>query len=355
MAEGARGRAKVRSARWAAALLGATALAACLPAAAPVLPPPAPPVVALTMAAWIDDDTPPASPAAAAATGSSRGLVYDCGGLRPARAPRSRPAPEALADLVAVAHPENPGGIQPTPALADSLRRASALEPDALSTFERILLQNTAMGLLLRARGDAELTAAASRAVARFALPGDVLASLGEAPDRAVTRWIGPEEGWTDRKGDQCGDGRLLFHDRHFQGTRAFRPMRVGDERVLVSQLVALDTAGNPHVTSVIGQVEILRSLTPNARACVVEIEAEALRAGAPGGLRAATFDGLVSTKFIHKTDDHRVGCVACHSGGGPGDFADVPAAEAASLLQNRRAATLAQLSAQLGPVALAP
>jgi hypothetical protein len=210
-----------------------------------------------------------------------------------------------------------------------------------MAPFERILLQNTALSAALRLPADIPLTMAARAEVRRLALSAEALDALGDGPSRALERWLGPASALTDRKGAACGDGRLLLHDRYFNGTRAFRPVRVGGALVLYSQLVALDQEGRPHVTPVIGQMEIRRGVGPGAPVCIVEIAPDALATGAPGGLRAVDLDDLVTTPFVRRHGEGGLGCVACHNGHGIGDFADVPSADAASLSSNRRAALL--------------
>jgi hypothetical protein len=255
------------------------------------------------------------------------------------------------ADLVAAAHPEDPGSLEETAALSSALARAEATDPTTVSTLDRIVVQNTALGVAMRL-GDAATTApAAKRVVQRFALPAAELDAMGTAPWPALDLWIGPREGWVDRKGETCGDGRLLMHDRVFQGTRTFRPLRIGGRRALVSQLVAIDTDGLPHVTPAVGQIELRRGLGPGAAACVIEISPDALREGDAGGLRPMEIDELASTKFVHRMDQGHVGCIGCHGGGGIGDFADVPADEADLLRRNRRTAALQRLTSTAGPL----
>jgi hypothetical protein len=122
-----------------------------------------------------------------------------------------------------------------------------------------------------------------------------------------------------------------------------------------MSQLVALDTEGHPHVTPVVGQIELRRGLGPGAAACIIEISAEALRDGDAGGLRPAELDELVQTPFVRHAGEAHLRCVGCHQGQGLGDFADVPADERALLRANRRSAALSTLAQALGPALSTP
>jgi hypothetical protein len=273
----------------------------------------------------------------AAGSRSSGETPYDCAGIRRARVRFPVRVSAVTADVVAAAHPEEPEPPEQSEQLLDALRAAEALDPETASTFERVVLQNTALTVAVRG----VWVDTAARVARRFSLPAEELESLGMAPARELDGWIGPRERWVDRKGGACGDGRLLLHDRFFHGLRAFRPLRVGNRRVLVSQLVALDTEGQPHLTPVIGQIEIRRGLGPDAAACVVELSADALRSGAASGLRVRDVNDLGRSRFVGQVGARSVGCVACHDGHGPGDFEDVAAEERLPLRANRTAASL--------------
>jgi hypothetical protein len=337
--------------------VGSAALAACLPAAAPPAQAPLPPIqaqVALAPAETaVVEETASSTPAVdpEPAEGTAPGTPYDCRGIRPAKLRFPRPSDAVTADIVAAVHPENPGALTPSPALSSTLARAEALDPAAVSTFDRIVIQNTALAAALRLGDGGADVQAALRVVRRFALPAAELEEMGAAPWTSLDLWIGPRDAWVDRKGESCGDGRLLMHDNVFSGTRAFRPMRVGGRRALVSQLVAIDTEGHPHVTPAVGQIELRRGLSSGSAACVIEIDAEALRDGDAGGLRPLAFDELVQTKFVHRAGEAHVGCIGCHTGQGIGDFDDVPAAEADLLRSNRRTAALHRLARAMAPL----
>jgi hypothetical protein len=335
------------------ASVGSAAFAACLPAAAPpaqaVLPAAQAQVAPAPAEAVVVEETAAVDPDPAEA--SAPGTPYDCRGIRPAKFRFPRPSDAVTTDLVAAVHPENPGALTPSRALSATLARAEALDPAAVSTFDRIVIQNTALGAALRLRDGGADVQAAVRVVRRFALPAAELEEMGTAPWTSLELWIGPRDTWIDRKGESCGDGRLLMHDNVFSGTRAFRPMRIGGRRALVSQLVAIDTEGNRHVTPAVGQIELRRGLRPGSAACVIEIDAAALREGDAGGLRPLAFDELVETKFVHRAGEAHLGCISCHTGQGVGDFDDVPAAEADLLRSNRRAAALQRLARATAPL----
>ncbi len=190
------------------------------------------------------------------------------------------------------------------------------------------------------------------RVARRFALPAEELAALGMAPAREVDRWIGPREGWVDRKGDACGDGRLLFHDAQFHGLRAFRPVRVGSRRALVSQLVALDTEGKAPPRDAGDRPD---RDPPRPHAGRRGLCGRAVRGGAQegvaSGLRAVKVTELGDGLFTRRLGESSVGCVACHDGHGRGDFEDVDVGLRASLRSNRDAASLLAAEAATAPL----
>jgi hypothetical protein len=289
-------------------------------------------------ATWIDPDDAffAAEPLPTAASSET---IYDCRGVRGA----TRWAPSttaATARFVGVVEPDTHNGITETPELVTAMSEAARQDPASLSTFERVLVQSTALSVAVRA-GDSPLASDAWAVVHRFASSPAVLDALGSTIDEAAVDWIGSRSSWHDRKGEQCGDGRLLLHDRLFAGARAFRPLRAGDTRALVAQLVAFDTAGQAHVTPFVGQIELRRGPEP-ASVCIVHLDEHALAGGAPGGLRRARVGELTQTQFVRHASEGVLACHQCHGGQGIGDFADISDSEAFSLLRNRRTAVRA-------------
>lgn len=292
---------------------------------------------------WIETE------AAAFTTNTERaagGIPYDCRDFGPTRAPAARPVPSAIEELVRVVDPASSDGLVPTEAIAAALDAAAALDPAALLPFERVVLQNTALSVVLRASSDDVGALPRARGIVQaFALDAEALDALGAEIDPVADRWIGPRLGWKDRKGDACGDGRLLRHDRTYGGARAFRPLRSGDTRALVAQLVAIDTQGVAHVTPFVGEIEVLRGEGDARTTCVAELDADGLRDGAPGGLRRVQRDEVPRTKFIKANASGNFSCSTCHTnGGGVGDFEDVSVEEGATLGTNRRRAAAALL-----------
>lgn len=271
---------------------------------------------------------------------SPGGVPYDCRDFGPTRAPAALPVPAAIAELVRAVDPASSNALVPTEHTARALDTAASLDPAELRPFERVVLQNTALSVVLRASSDDVGAVPLAKAIVqRFALDARTLEDLGAELDPAADRWIGPRVGWADRKGDACGDGRLLRHDRTYGGARAFRPIRSGDTRAIVAQLVAVDTSGAAHVTPFVGEVEVLRGAGESRTMCVAELDADGLLHGAPGGLRRVKREDVPQTKFVRASASGHFTCNACHtaSDSGVGDFYDVSAAEASTLGTNRR------------------
>ncbi|MFO0617007.1 MAG: hypothetical protein U0414_30710 [Polyangiaceae bacterium] len=305
--------------------------AAASPSPAPLPAPRAP-----TRALWIDEDD---SPWASLPIGDGSAVAYDCRGVHPRRAPRAPAVSASTAELVRRVDPASSEWLSSTPELSAALTALRSTRPEELSPFERVVVQNTALSVIAR-MSEGEDVAAARELVARFALPAATLEALGSEPESAAELFLGPRITWTDRKGAQCGEGRLLRHDRMYRGVRSFRPLRIGDTRALVAQLVALDTDGEAHVTPVVGEIELLRGASPALSACIVELSPDGLELGAPGGLRRVTQEHAPRTRFVKTTTPGFMSCATCHGGSGVGDFADVAPAEALTLGVNRRAAS---------------
>jgi hypothetical protein len=271
------------------------------------------------------------------------GLAYDCRGVDSLGSSPTRHVHPAVAAFVAAARPDVPQGSH-TAELMPHLRAVKRLDANRLTPFERVLGQNAALSVALRSTQKPVLMHAAAGVVNHLALSPAKLATLGAGLDPAVERFLGPREAWVERKGDSCGDGRLLFHDRVYGGTRSFRPVRVGEWRALLAQLVAIDTAGRPHVSPFVAGIEIRRGLSPRSPACVVELDPRT------GALHAAPFADLHQTVFVRATSPGRLACTNCHGERGFGDFYDVAHQDAPSLLANRRDALFALVREKLQP-----
>lgn len=74
------------------------------------------------------------------------------------------------------------------------------------------------------------------------------------------------------------------------------------------------------------------------------------VRDGDAGGLRPAELAELVRTPFVRRRSEGHLACVGCHTGGGLGDFADVPANERDLLRSNRRTAAFQRLAEAMPP-----
>jgi hypothetical protein len=308
-----------------------------------VVPPPAAPDPVVRALVPVANDNVPVQALDAVPAADDGENPYDCRGIGHGAGP-AEPVAEAIAELVEVVRPEGTTELASSPPLVDALAAVLTLDTRTLSAFERVVAQNAAISVRLRVGGDADgARELAARVIAKVAMDKATLATIGAEVGPTLERWIGPRAEWTDRKGVACGDGRLLFHDKVYRGSRTFRPMRVGDTRVLVSQLVAIDTEGQPRVTPYVGQIEIRRGLEPRAPVCVVEIGGDGLRRSAPGGLqRVDEAKELHATAFVHPLDNGHLACTtACHHGSGIGDFADVSADDARPLRANRRTAAL--------------
>ncbi len=130
---------------WAWAAIGTAMLAACAPA---VIATPAPVTVVVEAPETTNapeapiDEAPPrevVDPDPGTSTGSE--TPYDCDGIRPAGARFPVRVSAVTADLVEAVHPEAPRWLAHGDALVAALARVEPLDPEAMSTFERVVLR----------------------------------------------------------------------------------------------------------------------------------------------------------------------------------------------------------------------
>jgi len=146
--------------------------------------------------------------------------------------------------------------------LAERLERAAGSVPSGLSVEARVALQNDAWGLVARVEAYDGSSAAregivrGGRSLVRALAPSaeELRRLSGEALPAAVARVLPAVDGWRERGSEMP----VLSHERLFGLRRIFRVLERPGGRALVSQLVALDDAGEPHLTSVVGEIEVL-------------------------------------------------------------------------------------------------
>lgn len=146
--------------------------------------------------------------------------------------------------------------------MAERLELAARSIPAALSPRARVALQNDAWGMVERVEASEESSAnaaeiaGAGRALVRALAPSaeEVRELAGEALPATARRVLPAAEGWRERGSEMP----VLSHERLFRLRRIFRVLEKPGGRALVSQLVALDRDGEPQLTDVIGEIEVL-------------------------------------------------------------------------------------------------
>jgi hypothetical protein len=254
-----------------------------------------------------------------------------------------------------------------------ALGAADGARPEAMTVPDRVAVQNAALFLALSAASDARLPPLASgppsanekrvlrdreklawRAMAlvrRLAFPPDAR-PLSDDPDPTLQAWLGPRAGWVERS----LAGGPSFHQSVHGYTRLFRLVRTPTLRANFSQLVAVDTNGDPFVTSVVGSLETRRGFEPSARACVALPSPELARCGASAGLAAVRDVSTLPHSHFFDRDDRdvqgRLRCNECH---GPGvafsEAHDLAPDAIAGDLAARRASLLGELRTRLAPL----
>lgn len=311
-------------------------------------------MAAIAVGAWI-------AASGGAASAQIRSSTYDCGWIAPAQPTACASTDDAITALVHAADAYRMAShVGPTEAtwahMLAAVRRARAtLVPDSLTFRERVAAQNAGLRIARTTANHGQFAATPEL----LGEAGGLIAWLAYDPvrfddsdaDGEIAAWFGPRETWIEERPE---DDSGLFHEQVYFHTRAFRMLRVGDRHFIFSQLVAIDSAWRPHVTPVIGDVEMRRDLERGQRACIAEFDPGWARCGAPAGLRALdTLPIAHLGGYVEVDADGRGNCISCHGAGQVLGRAmlDVPADDVAAYLARRRGKLLQALEEQLAPI----
>lgn len=204
-------------------------------------------------------------------------------------------------------------------AAAAALAAANSHDPTMLGSDARILAQNAALRVFISAparcerEGISDIAGPAARLVARLALPQKQLEALGSDPGPELDVWIGARQRWQDMGASRPSRHATLFHDQAEKHTRLFRPVRRDDTRAIFSQIVAVDTDWNPHVTPLVAKIEMRTGLQPSAPACAAKIDVARIQCGAHL-TPVVDLTALPTSRFLFRVADHHVGCNQCHA-----------------------------------------
>lgn len=200
----------------------------------------------------------------------------------------------------------------------------------ALGTETKVRLQHALVNIardldhlrrFARASAIHDDSAARVMALARQIAPSAAeLELLGEGNSPAVHAVLGPALGVVERATRSCGRGNSI-HVALASGLLAFRPLRADRTRALVSQLVAFDTEGAPHVTPIVEGMELRQGDEVDAPACVVEARLD----GTLAAMRHAELHE--HGPFVQRRGDG-LGCRGCHSTADAVGARDLPANE---------------------------
>ncbi len=307
-------------------------------------------------------------PSQSRAQGTLPGPAYDCRWAAPAAPARCERVNDAAPVLVALIEASEAFKIglhfDATRAkwlhMAATVRDARAtLAPARLEFRERVVAQNVALQMALKASfyglqrdSDArgELVREAAALIALLALPPERLRDADA--DAGLDAWLGPRAAWIEQRIQ--GDPRI-FHEFVNLSTRSFRIVHAGGRRFIFSQLVAIDMEWRPHVTSVIGDIEMRRGLGRDEPACIAEFDPRLSLCDANAGLAAIGRRPIVHLGGYVRVDENgRANCLSCHldSSGPLGLHLEPLAADTVDgYLRRHRARLIATLTDHIAPI----
>jgi hypothetical protein len=290
--------------------------------------------------------------------------ALDCKGIGPPQPTNCQPPTGPLPDLVRAGNQffmtggGRCGFTNPLtgPLLESTLaavRAAAAYDWSREPTAERIVGQNAALRLALCAQGSAtaELRRESIRVVQKMALPASELTAMGTDAAPEVRAWLGDPSGWQDLR----SSFKTPLHELGYARTKSVRPVIVGDMLANVGQLVAIDTEWKPHITPLVGSLEIRRPYKgENVTVCAASLDVGWLRCGAPAGLRtfapeSESLDPQAPVMF--RTDQARIPCRGCHLTSGRPKSMVVSPEEGRLEVENRRASLVADVAERLDAV----
>jgi len=184
------------------------------------------------------------------------------------------------------------------------------LRPAALGAEERLVAQNGALAASVSLKHEPAEASRALGVVKALALPAADLDRLGADPTPRLEAWLGPRASWCE---EWIGDAS--FHRSLYRSTLVFRAVHAGDVRAVFGQLVAIDTSGKAHLTPIVAHVEMARGHGPEARACILELDASTQEGESGARLVAQGAAELLPSPLFMVDGDARV-CGTCHTPG---------------------------------------
>jgi hypothetical protein len=293
--------------------------------------------------------------------------ALDCSGLAPPPPASCPPRSDAFADLVRAANGFSMASgicavtseLMTEASVQEAIGAVDRAAADTWSTrslSERVIGQNAALRLAIcstfRDQQVAvrelvpDLRRRAAKLVRQLAPTRHELDALGTSPSPEITRWIGKPETWKDQRPPH---GFIGFHERGYGLTKAIRTMLVGTTLVNMGQLVAVDDEWKPHITPIVGSMEVRRPLdSPQATLCAASLDIDWLSCGAPAGLRpfgegAARMDPRANVVF--RTDRMVAHCRVCHTRLGTPQGVPLPPGTEQAALATRREVFLKELA----------
>lgn len=117
------------------------------------------------------------------------------------------------------------------------------------------------------------------------------------------------ESQWSDRKARNVP----LFHEQAEFYSRKFRAVHTPEVAAVFSQLLAIDTDWQLHITPLVGRVEFRRGFSADSAACVARLDVARVECSSGRLVAVDTIEALPVSLFFGQMGPDTVSCNSCH------------------------------------------
>jgi hypothetical protein len=200
--------------------------------------------------------------------------------------------------------------------VSKALQGAKEIDLKSMSLDEKIFAQNAALRIFAVAQKEkqAETSKESAALIKKLALSSKELLALGEEPHPDLSTLLGPKESWQPMKLQEN-----TKHVRHYLGAIFFRAYTLPNHtQALIGQLIAIDTAGEPHITPIVYDAKFRFHTNEKSKrsVCVAELDLSQWRCATDFRMKAPdSVKELHTSTFVTPVGEDRLACNFCHGG----------------------------------------